>query len=168
MQGMEPREGRTEQMNEPFKPVDGVTPRWQKLYDLVMTRKVGEEVTYGEAQDLLQCNRALAQNVMRETQRRLELNGERTIGTVTNFGWIVLDASRELRMVDRRLTKTRRAAGRVVRGTTALNTRREELGQFDRERLDQLGHAGRMIQQITGRKKVNVDDLRKSIEGSTT
>lgn len=156
---------------EPFKPADGLKPRWQKLYDLVIGRKVGDEITYGEAAELLGLDHrdrdqlSTVQQTMREVQRRLENAGERTVGTVARFGWVVLDASRELNQVDRRLTKTRRAAGRVVRGTTALNIRRGELSQFERQRLDEVARSGLMAAQITGRRKLDLGQLRKITEG---
>lgn len=137
---------------QPFTPADGVMPRWQKLYDLVRGRNVGDEVTYGEAQDLLKCDRKTAQQAMREAMARLERNGERTVGTVTHFGWIVLSADREVNQVDRRAVKTRRAAGRVLRGASALNTRRDELSQFDRQRLDWISGAAQVILAASSRQ----------------
>jgi hypothetical protein len=156
---------------KPFEPIDTV-PRWQKLYDLVMARNAGDEVTYGEAIDLLGLTgrRAadalkIAQDTMRTAVAHLEKGGQRTVGTVTRFGWIVLDAQRELNQVDRRLVKTRRAAGRTLRGAQALGTRREELSQFERERLDRMTRAARMTTEITGRKASTMEGLRKALEG---
>jgi hypothetical protein len=155
-----------------FEPADGISPRWQKLYDLVMSRKVGDEVTYREALDLLQLPRTdrglkVAQDAMRDAQHRLEQRGERTVGTVAKFGWIVLDAQKELQQVDRRLVKTRRAAGRTLRGAKALGTRRGELSQFERERLDRLSRAATMATEITGRRSMSVTDLKRQIEGNS-
>jgi hypothetical protein len=143
---------------KPFEPADGVTPRWQKLYDLVTSREVGGEVTYREALEVLDLPRtreglAVAQQSMRSAVARLEQAKERTVATVPKFGWVVLDAQREVQQVDRRLVKTRRAAGRVVRGVSAMSNRREELSQFERERLDRIGHAARAALEITGRTK---------------
>lgn len=156
---------------KPFEPIDGVTPRWKKLHDLVLTREVGNEVTYREALELLSLPRndkglKIVQESMRDAQRHLEQAGERTVGTVARFGWVVLDVQRELQQVDRRLIKTRRAASRTVRGATALNTRRGELSQFERERLDRVMHSARVSEQIAGRKKPTMDDLKKMIGGS--
>ena len=148
---------------KPFEPIDGVTPRWKKLFDLVTERKIGEEVTYREATDLLdlgpQTRRTLkiVQEAMREAQRHLENQGERTVGTVARFGWIILDAQRELRQVERRLVKTRRAAGRVIRGGKALGTRREELSQFERQRLDFVNHSALVASQATGRNGLTLE-----------
>ena len=155
---------------KPFQPADGVTPRWQKLYDLVLSREVGDEVTYAEAIELLGFARKtdhslkVVQESMRTAQRHLERHGERTVGTVARFGWVVLDASRELQQVDRRLIKTKRAAQRTVRGAKALNTRRDELSQFERVKLDYVSRSAEMAAQIAGRQKVNIDELRKQIE----
>lgn len=158
---------------KPFEPADGVTPRWQKLYNLVLNREVGDEITYREAHEVVGLdwqglhgkNLPTVQEAMRDAMARLEKNGERTVGTRPKFGWVVLDATRELQQVDRRLTKTRRAAGRTVRGSKALSTRRGELSQFERERLDRIAHAASMAAQMTGRRGMNLDDLKKAIEG---
>ena len=158
---------------KPFEPADGVTPRWQKLYDLVMTRDVGDEVTYREAHEVVDMswqglhsrNLATVQEAMREAMAHLEKDGERTVGTRARFGWVVLDASRELQQVDRRLTKTRRAADRTVRGTKALITRRGELSQFERERLDRVAYSASMAAQVTSRRGMSLSDLKKAVEG---
>lgn len=154
---------------KPFEPIDGVTPRWRKLYDLVLGRTVGDEITYREALEVLDLdntrrNRAVAQNAMRDAQRHLENHGERTVGTRVNFGWVVLDGQRELHQVDRRLVKTSRAAGRTLRGVKALGNRREELSQFERERLDQIGRSATLARQLTSRRNLDMDQLRKMIE----
>lgn len=156
---------------KPFEPADGVTARWKKLHDLVLTKKVGEELTYREAMEVLKLDPAdprslpVVQQAMRDAQAHLEKGGERTVGTVARFGWIVLDAQRELQQADRRMVKTRRAAGRVTRAVEALGNRREELSQFERERLDRLRHSATMVAHVTGRRKMDLDQLRKAIEG---
>jgi hypothetical protein len=153
-----------------FEPVDGVSPRWRKLADLVSAKNVGDEVTYreaGEALGFMQLtDRTLriVQAAMRDTQKNLEARGERTVGTVARFGWIVLDASKELQQVNRRLAKTRRAAGRVIRGASALNSRREELSQFERERLDRVVFSAQMAAEVSGRRSSNISDLKRMIE----
>jgi hypothetical protein len=156
---------------KPFEPIDGVTPRWRKLYDLVLSREVGDEITYREAVETLDLpggstrrNRAVAQNAMRDAQCHLENQGQRTVGTRMNFGWVVLDGQRELQQVDRRLVKTSRAAGRTLRGVKALGTRREELSQFERERLDQIGRSATLARQMASRRNLDMDQLRKMIE----
>lgn len=156
----------------PFEPADGIAPRWQKLHDLVVSRRVGDEITYREAIEVLDLqgghtrrNRAIAQAAMRAAVARLERAGERTVGTRAKFGWVILDASRELQQVDRRLVKTRRAAARTLRGGQALNARREELSQFERERLDWTVRSATAATQVTGRRGMNLDALHKEIAG---
>lgn len=162
-----------DQDRKPFQPADGVTPRWKKLYDLVMSRDVGDEVTYREAIELLGFTRKtdhtlkLTQKAMRDAQAHLEKDGARTIGTVAKFGWIVLDPQKELDQVERRLVKTRRAAGRVVRGGKALSGRREELTQFQRQRLDFVNHAARVASQASGRNGLTLDKFRTMIEAAS-
>lgn len=157
---------------KPFEPLDGVTPRWRKLYDLVIGRAVGEEITYREAADTLGLsspngrNRAILQQAMRDAQHHLEKEGSRTVGTRVNFGWVVLDGQRELQQVDRRLVKTRRAAGRTLRGAKALGTRREELSQFERERLDSITRSATLAGQLIGRRSMDLDQLQKMISNT--
>jgi hypothetical protein len=155
---------------KPFEPADGVSPRWQKLADLVNSKDVGGELTYREAGEALGFDRLnertlrITQSAMRDAQKNLEAQGQRTVGTVARFGWIILDASRELQQVDRRLAKTRRAAGRTIRGASALNNRREELSQFERERLDRVAFSARMAVEVSGRRSSKISDLKKMIE----
>lgn len=140
---------------KPFEPADGISPRWQKLYDLVISKQVDEEISYREAMAVLDvADLRMTQAAMREARHHLEKNGERTVGTVARFGWVVLRADRELQQVDRQLTKTRRAAGRTVRGAVALNSRREELSQFERERLDRTLRSATVAAQVTGRRSM--------------
>lgn len=154
---------------KPFEPADGATPRWQKLRDLVRTKEVGQEVTYREAAELLGLDHrdrdqlATIQGAMRDAVARLEKAGERTVSTVARFGWVVLDAQREVGQVDRRLTKTRRAAGRTLRGIGALNTRRGELSQFDRERLDWMDRSARIAEQAASKKRRGIGEIRKML-----
>lgn len=150
-----------------FETADGVSPRWQKLRDLVLSRAVGDQITYGDAMDVL-CtdSRRVAQQAMRDAVHHLEKAGERTVATVARFGWVVVDSQRELAQVERRLTKTRRAAARTSRGASALATRRGELSQFDRQRLDEITRAAAVASRVAGRRALNMEDLRKEIEGT--
>lgn len=162
--------GDEDEQRKPFEPADGLVPRWKKLYDLVTGRSVGQEVTYGEAIDVLDLGRKtdrtlkIAQAAMLEAQKHLESDGRRTVTTVARFGWIVVDAQRELIQVERRLVKTRRAAGRAVRGGKALSLRRDELSQFERQRLDFVNHAARVASQATGRNGLTLEKHQKMIE----
>lgn len=155
-----------------FEPIDGVTPRWKKLYDLVMGRKVGDEITYREALEVLGLPRTdrglhIAQQTMRTTMEHLERDGHSLLGNVAKFGWVVLDPQRELQQTDRRVTKTRRAAGRAVRGVGSLNNRRDELSQFERERLDWISRSANLAMTASSRRgRKTTEELLKMIEGS--
>lgn len=148
----------------PFTPADGHTPRWRKLYDLITTRQPGDEITYREARDLLDCDLHTAQSAMRDAIRRLERDGQLTVKTVERFGWVVLNPAGELDQVDRRLTKTRRAAGRAARGAGAVEGRRDQLSQFERERLDRMKRAALAVGELTSRRRSSLAELRKMIE----
>ena len=155
---------------KPFESI-GDLPRWQILFSIASTRAVGEEITYREAIDALGLagggtreNRSIAQNVMRDVVARLEKEGLRSLKTVTNFGWVVLDATGEISQVDRRLTKTRRAAGRTMRGIEAADVKRDELSQFDRERLDWTRRAAQVALTGTARRNRTMSELIKEIE----
>ena len=157
---------------KPFEPADGATPRWQKLHDLVLTKKVNDEVTYREAAEALgfasMTDRVLriVQAAMRDAVKNLEKRGNLTLATVAKFGWVVLTPERELQQVDRRVVKTRRAAGRALRGGDALNTRRDQLSTFDRDRLDGLRRSAMMAAQVTGTRGMDLNELKNMIEGA--
>lgn len=147
----------------PFRPADGIQPRWKILFDLVMSKAVGDEVTYEDAADALGIEqsdprlRPIVQSAMRDAQAQLEKAHERTVGNKTNFGWIILAADQELKQVERRLVKTRKAAGRTIRGGVALNSRREELPQEERARLDFTLRGARMAQRAGTRRGLTLE-----------
>lgn len=145
----------------PFQPADGETPRWRKLYDLVISKQLNEEITYREAVDLLDCDLRAAQVAMRETTKRLEQDGQQSIRTVPNFGWVVMRAAEHLNESERHLRKTRNSARRAHRKITAIDGRRSELSQFERERADRLKLTANAAAELTGRRRLSLTELHK-------
>jgi hypothetical protein len=62
------------------------------------------------------------------------------------------------------MAKTRRAAERTLRGARALNTRRDELTQPERERLDSIVRTATALTRASTRGK-SMADLRAALEG---
>lgn len=63
------------------------------------------------------------------------------------------------------MAKTRHAAERTLRGARALNTRRDELTQPERERLDSIIRTATTLTCASTRGK-SLAELRAALEGS--
>lgn len=144
---------------KPFEPADGVSARWRKLYAFVQTKSVGDEITYSEAEELLDCDRMVVLGAMRETRIQLEADGERSLRTVANFGWIVMNAAQEIDEIEKR---KRRAGNRVkdgIRIGKSVNNRRDELSPFERERLDREQRALQMLSDLMSRRRKPLGEM---------
>lgn len=120
----------------PFEPADGESARWQKLYDLVLTKNVDDQITYTEAEELLGIGQQGVLGAMWLARRHLEANGQLSVRTVRNYGWIVMAAAEHIGESDRHLKKAHNQAKTALRKVTAIDGRREELSQFEREAAD--------------------------------
>lgn len=150
-------------MSAPFEPADGCQARWRYCYDLVVSRKPGDEITYMEIAELLDCSVGQAVAAMREAKRHLEVDKQRTVRTVKKFGWIVLDAKGNLNETDDRIRRTRRAATRAVRVLNA--TRREELSQIERARMDFQSRQLLSARGLYERKSPSFAELERASKG---
>lgn len=121
-------------MTTPFEPADGIKGRARQLAELVESRQPGDEVTYAEAMELLDCELTQVQAAMNGARKILEDGKARSVRTVERFGWIVMDARANLDEVDRRRKRASRATTRAVRLLNA--TPRDELSQIERQRAD--------------------------------
>lgn len=117
-----------------FQPADGQKARWRHCYDLVAAAEPGDDVTYQQVMELLDCDRQIAMASMLEAKKHLEQDGQRTVRNVRRFGWIVCDAKANLDEADGRIRKTSRALERAAR--LVLATPRAELSRIDQSRLD--------------------------------
>jgi len=139
----------------PFQPADGERARWCYCYDLVLSRKPGDGITYAEVMELLDVDHMTALAVMREAKRHLEIDRQQTVRTVPKFGWVILDARGNLSEMEARRKKRNRAAEGHARLVVA--TPRDDLTQIDKARLDfekknalaALGLAGRKTKSFT-------------------
>lgn len=120
----------------PFEPLDGVEARWRKLYDLVLTKQAGEEITYREVEELLDCDRAAALGAMDYARERLIQDGHIAVRTVDRFGWVRMTAAEQITFAKERRLKAARQIERGIKTLVTVQQHREELSPFDRERLD--------------------------------
>lgn len=121
-------------MTPSFEPADGNEPRWQHCYDLVAELQPGDDITYQQVMEALDCDRQVAIASMLQAKKHLEQDGQRTVRNVRRFGWIVCDAKANLTEADGRIKKTSRALERAAR--IVLATPRDELSRIDQSRLD--------------------------------
>lgn len=146
---------------KPFEPILDEA-RWRLLYNLVLTKNVGDEITYREAEDLCQCDREAVLGAMYYARRRLEEDGERSVRTVARFGWIVMSASQEIDEAERRRKKAGKRVKDGLRITAAVNGRRDELSPFERERLDRETRSLTMLRDLMGRKRKSLGEMHSS------
>lgn len=121
-------------MTTPFQPADGQRARWRYLYDLVLSRKPGDDITIDEVIEMIDVDGITARAVMLEAKRHLEEDRLQTVRTVERYGWIIIDARGNLDEIEKRRKKSARAANRAARLIVA--TPRDKLSQIDRARLD--------------------------------
>ena len=146
-------------MREPFVPADGETPRWKKCYDLVMTKAVNEEVTYREVEELLNVDRKAALDAMRSARAHLEHAGRQSVRTVAEFGWIVMRAGEHIGEADRHLRRSHVQAKTALRKVVAIDGRREELSQFEREAADRAKLRAQTLVDLTGRRRRSLEEI---------
>jgi hypothetical protein len=121
-------------MTAPFQPADGKQARWRYCYELAAARKVGEQITVQEVMELLDCDERTAWASMRDARDQLEADGKRSVRTVPQFGWVVADASTQIRMASDRSRRAGRQVKKAIRIIDA--TPRDELSQFERQAAD--------------------------------
>jgi len=137
----------------------GDEARWKTLYGLILKRAIGEEITYREVEELLLVDRDGALAAMRQARVHLESDGERSVRTVTNFGWIVMSPRQEVDEIENR---RRRAGNRVKDGlriAASVGNRRDELSPFEREELDRTQRSMRMLADLFGRRRKPLGEL---------
>lgn len=146
-------------MSAPFQPADGKQARWRYLYDLVVERKPGDDVTVDEVCELLEIDAHTARAVMLEAKKHLEEDRQQTVRTVERYGWIVIDARGNLDEIEKRRKKSGRAANRAARLIVA--TPREQLSQIERSRLDFETRNVLGAQGLFSRKTKSLAELEK-------
>lgn len=149
---------------KPFEPADGESARWRKLYELVLTRRVNDEITYGEAEDLLSVDHQTVLGVMREARAHLERDGQQSVRTVPGFGWIVMRASEHIGESDRHLKKSRNQAKYALRKVAAIDGRRDELSQFEREAADRAKLRASALLELSSRRRPSFSELQRAAE----
>lgn len=142
-----------------FTPADGEKGRAKRLAELVSERAPGDAITYSEAQELLDCDRAAAQSAMRDAMAMLERAGKRSVRTVTNFGWVVMVAGEHIDAAGHHLAKSRNAARRSLRKVKPLDRMRNELTQEQRWAADQARLAAAAVEAMASRSRKSFTSL---------
>lgn len=144
---------------KPFEPADGETARWRKVYELVLTKEVNDEITYREVEDLIEANRHAAYAAMRDAKRHLEQEGQQSVRTVPSFGWVVMRAAEHIDESDRHLRKSNTQAKIALRTISAIDSRRGELSQEQRQAADRNKLRALAVENMTGRRRRSLDEL---------
>jgi hypothetical protein len=147
-------------MPAPFMPSDGKTGRARRLAALVADKAPGDGITYGEAEELLDCDRSAVQAAMRDAMAILERDGRRSVRTVVNFGWVVMKAAEHIDAASHHLTKSRNSARRSLRKTKPLGaTLRGELTQEQRWAADQARLTAAAVEAMASRGRKSFAEL---------
>lgn len=143
--------------SDPFAPANGLKARWRYCYELVVGREPGDAITYEEVEELLDCERPVAQAAMLDAKRHLEDDGQRTVRVVRRYGWIVMRSSEHLSEAERRRARSRRALRKA--GSVLGATRREELSPLERQALDRELARQSAQEQVMGRRRTSFAEL---------
>lgn len=145
-----------------FEPKDGEVSRREHCVELIRSREPREAITYQEVMELLDCDRAAAQAAMDEARRTIEADGERSVYTVTNFGWIRCSAFDMLTQGQRRARKAQRAARRTVRGLRVASAHRSELEPMHRAMVDyELSQATALAELHARRARIPLAEIER-------
>lgn len=146
-------------MTAPFQPADGEKGRARRLAELVAGLKPGDDITYTQAMELLDCDLPQVRQAMNDARKILEEGKARSVQTIDKYGWIVLDARGNLDEVDRRKKRASRAVTRSIRLLNA--TPREELSQIERARMDFQGRQLLGARGLYDRKSKSFTELER-------
>jgi len=148
---------------KPFEPADGLRPRWQYCYDLVVERNINDEITRREVMDMLACDWATAGAAMGQAKVHLEEDGRLSVRTVPKFGWVVMRAGEHLAEADREARSGHRKLKAGYRKLSAIDHRRGELSQFEREAVDR--RKAWLSQLVDSSRRPSLTELHKRAAG---
>lgn len=148
-------------MTEPFKPADGVTPRWRKLANLVESLNPGDGISFNDAFDALgeDVSRETLQAAMREASVKLEKQGGRSVAARGNYGWVVLTAAQTIDQANRHRQKAQQQVKRGLTRIGSAQAHRNELEQADRERADREQSALNFVDAVMGKRKKSIAEI---------
>lgn len=155
-------------MSAPFQPADGQRARWRYCYDLVMERKPGEDVTVDEVCELLDVDSVAAWAAMREAKKHLEEDKQQTVRTQNRFGWVIIDARASLAEIEKRRKKAARAVTGNARLIVSVQSKRHELSQIERSRLDFETRNTLGSQSLFSRKPKSFAELEREAKKKST
>lgn len=150
---------------KPFEPADGIEARWRKCYALVESRNSGDEITYREVEELCECDRTGALAAMDEAREKLLGDKQLAVRTVERFGWIKMTAAEQIDFVEERRLRAGRQIARGMTAIVATQNHRDELSQFERQRLDQEQATALRHAELLGRRRKSLAELLKLTKG---
>lgn len=140
--------------SQPFTPANGDRGRAAMLCDLIEQRAVGEHITYREAMEYLDCDDLGAvQAAMRDAMAKMERSGRRSVVTKRRFGWVVMRADEHIERADHHLTKAYNQGRRSFRKIRAIDGRRDELTQEQRQAADFMRLAAAQVMGLVRRER---------------
>lgn len=105
---------------QPFEPI-GDRARWLELYELLLTRGVGETVTYDQLADAVELDpvrdRAKLRGAFRRAARQYETVDNRAVEPVRRIGYRVVEPAEHLRLAKDQQRKSGRA---LLRGQSKV------------------------------------------------
>lgn len=161
-----------------FEPKDG-TPEWEKVYQVLLPKQVGDLVTYAELSDALSRDFLAARGPLTRASDELLRVNQRALENVRGAGYRVVQArehevlaSRQQRSARRRARKAHDLVSHVDRsgltGDEINRFQRLEMGYAMHEQIlkahaDRLDHLAAKVDAITGRQPGarSSDDLRR-------
>lgn len=123
-------------MYEAFAPKDGVRAEWEKVYELLRTRVVGDVITYDELSDVLGRAFATARGPFYKANTALLENDQRGLLNIKGVGYRVIPATEHEIPARRQHTAARRRMRTARRWIT--NANRAELSPTESRRFDEM------------------------------
>lgn len=128
--------------------------RWRICYDLVSELQPGDVLTYSEVEDACSSSRQAAQAAMIQANVRLGRDGQNTVKTRTNIGWLVLPPGQAVPLIEQQRRKAARADDRHAERVNASQLRRGELTQEERAVVDHEQRIALAKVEINGRRRL--------------
>lgn len=147
---------------DPFAPADGIKARWYYCYELVDNRKSGEQITYEEVEELLDCDRQTAQAAMLTAHGHLCEDGKLGVRTVAKFGWVRMTPAEHIKAAAKGEKKMWRAQVRASRPLNVAERHREELAPFDRQALDRSQARHQALERFRSTRRRSFAELEEA------
>ncbi len=150
-----------------FTPADGVQAQWRYAYDLVKSKKPGDDITFlalaeclGEGWNPLDKeDQQRMRGIMDLARKHLEEDRLPSVRTVFKYGWRVTEPATLLDMSEERRQKALRANERVTRALNAIE--RSDLAPIDQQRYDAEVRTALGAARVFGRRRKSAVELER-------